>query len=299
MRFERQPEEPMALRGLVSVGSLTDPGSVTCRSNISDLSSSFRMLSLDNVMLDFVDATALHDKKKSLTTEKLFDSESSDATEKCSKTSSVTTCSNTTAHHCRLATLTCLVLCIIFWGKNESCYSSDSFSLKVPYCTPFWRFILGVDVLKNIYICGISTKNHLNIFVQLFSQELCWKQIDLINIHETLFWLAGCFLSDAWLGQPQVTRVMLGRHHRYVTALSWKKNKGGGPFKPAQIHIPAATVRQKNCVRQLWLNAMKQSPNKITFAAHTCQKRFNKVLSFVVMGASEDFLHLMTMLCMK
>ncbi len=38
------------------------------------------MLSLDNVTLDFVDATALLDQKKSLATEKLFDSESSDAT---------------------------------------------------------------------------------------------------------------------------------------------------------------------------------------------------------------------------
>ncbi len=33
----------------------------------------------------------------------------------------------------------------------------------------------------------------------------------------------------------------------------------------------------------------------IAFGAHTCyQKRFNKVLYFVVMGASEDFLHLTT-----
>ncbi len=27
----------------------------------------------------------------------------------------------------------------------------------------------------------------------------------LVNIHEPLFWLACCFLSGAWLGQPQVT----------------------------------------------------------------------------------------------
>ncbi len=33
----------------------------------------------------------------------------------------------------------------------------------------------------------------------------------------------------------------------------------------------------------------------LMFAAHTSyQKRFNKVLSFVVMGVSEDFLHLTT-----
>ncbi len=33
----------------------------------------------------------------------------------------------------------------------------------------------------------------------------------------------------------------------------------------------------------------------LAFVAHTSyQKRFNKVLSFVVMGVSEDFLHLTT-----
>ncbi len=83
-------------------------------------------------------------------------------------------------------------------------------TLKVPYCTPFWSFILGVDVLKNIYL-RYKYQKYLNIFVQLFSQELFWKQIDLsglINIHEPLFWLACCFLRDVRLGQPQVTKVM-------------------------------------------------------------------------------------------
>ncbi len=70
----------MALQALVSVASLTDPGSVIRSSYISDLNLSFRMLSLDNVTLAFVDATVLLDQKKSLATEKLFDSESSDAT---------------------------------------------------------------------------------------------------------------------------------------------------------------------------------------------------------------------------
>ncbi len=38
----------------------------------------------------------------------------------------------------------------------------------------------------------------------------------------------------------------------------------------------------------------------IAFAAHTSyEKRLDKVLSFVVMGASEDFLHLTNMSCMK
>ncbi len=154
-----------------------------------------------------------------------------------------------------------------------------------------------------IYVCGINTKNHLNIFVQLFSQELCWKQIDLsclINIHEPLFWLACCFLSDAWLGQPQVTRVMSGRRHNYVTALAAKQRSG--PFKPAQIRLQKE-LKISSCCDVGWLNewtGQKRSSNMIAFAAHaTYQKRLNKVLSFVVMGASEDFLYLTNMLCMK
>ncbi len=39
----------------------------------------------------------------------------------------------------------------------------------------------------------------------------------------------------------------------------------------------------------------------IAFAAHTSyyNKRFNKILYFIVMGTSEHFLYLTTMLCMK
>ncbi len=75
-----------------------------------------------------------------------------------------------------------------------------------------------------IYICGINTKNHLNIFLQLLFQELFQEQVDFgpSNIHEPLFWLACCFQSDARPGQLQVTS--LGRRHNYVTALSWKQN---------------------------------------------------------------------------
>ncbi len=69
----------MALRALVAVASLTDPGSVILSCYISDLNLTFRN-ALDNVTLAFVDATALLDQKKSFATEKLFDSESSDAT---------------------------------------------------------------------------------------------------------------------------------------------------------------------------------------------------------------------------
>ncbi len=58
MRFDWQFEEPMALRGLVVVASLTDPGSAIRSSYISDLSLSFRN-ALENVKLAFVDATAL------------------------------------------------------------------------------------------------------------------------------------------------------------------------------------------------------------------------------------------------
>ncbi len=39
--------------------------------------------------------------------------------------------------------------------------------------------------------------------------------------------------------------------------------------------------------------------NDLGFAAHTYQKRLNKVLSFVVLGTSEDFLHLTNMSYMK
>jgi len=38
--------------------------------------------------------------------------------------------------------------------------------LKVPYCTPF--FILGSDVLKNIYL-----RYKYNLFLQPLFQELC------------------------------------------------------------------------------------------------------------------------------
>ncbi len=62
MRFDWQFEEPMALRALVSVASLTDPGSAIRSCYISDLSLSFRN-ALENVTLAFVDATALLDQK--------------------------------------------------------------------------------------------------------------------------------------------------------------------------------------------------------------------------------------------
>ncbi len=52
----------MALRALVSVASLTDPGSAIRSCYISDLSLSFRN-ALENVTLAFVDATALLDQK--------------------------------------------------------------------------------------------------------------------------------------------------------------------------------------------------------------------------------------------
>ncbi len=42
--------------------------------------------------------------------------------------------------------------------------------LKVPYCTPFWSFILGFDVLKNIYL-QYKYQNPY-IFTALFSEAL-------------------------------------------------------------------------------------------------------------------------------
>ncbi len=48
-------------------------------------------------------------------------------------------------------------------------------------------------------------------------------------------------------------------------------------------------------VHSVHRTGQKRSSKMPAFAAHTSyQKRFNKVLSFVVMGASEDFLHLTT-----
>ncbi len=53
--------------------------------------------------------------------------------------------------------------------------------------------------------------------------------------------------------------------------------------------------------QQLWLNertGQKLSSKMLAFAEHAYQKRFNKVLSFVVIGASEDFFHLIMSVCM-
>ncbi len=55
----------MALRALVAVASLTDPGSVILSCYFSDLSLNFRN-ALGNVTLAFVDATALLDQKREL-----------------------------------------------------------------------------------------------------------------------------------------------------------------------------------------------------------------------------------------
>ncbi len=83
--------------------------------------------------------------------------------------------------------------------------------LKVPYCTHFWSFILGVDVLKNIYL-RYKYQNPSQYILQLFSQELCWKQgcvqprqngaKRLLNGNSgalnTLFWWRNC---GSWEGQ--------------------------------------------------------------------------------------------------
>ncbi len=44
--------------------------------------------------------------------------------------------------------------------------------LKVPYCTPFWSFILGFDVLKNIYLRYKYQKTSQYIFTNLGSLEI-------------------------------------------------------------------------------------------------------------------------------
>ncbi len=40
------------------------------------------------------------------------------------------------------------------------------------YCTPFWCFTLGVDVLKNIYLWYKYQKPNQYIFTALFSEVL-------------------------------------------------------------------------------------------------------------------------------
>ncbi len=74
----------------------------------------------------------------------------------------------------------------------------------------FLEFYFRFDVLKNIYICGISTKNNIFFYSSSLRSSAEYRSIlaCLINIHKPLFWLACFFLSDARLGQPQVTRVM-------------------------------------------------------------------------------------------
>ncbi len=39
--------------------------------------------------------------------------------------------------------------------------------LEVPYCTPLWSFILGFDVLKNIYLQYKHQKPYQYIFTAL------------------------------------------------------------------------------------------------------------------------------------
>ncbi len=53
--------------------------------------------------------------------------------------------------------------------RNEKGMLENYNSLKVPYCTPFQSFILGVDVLKNIYL---YQKPSQYIFTALFSRAL-------------------------------------------------------------------------------------------------------------------------------
>ncbi len=82
--------------------------------------------------------------------------------------------------------------------------------LKVPYCTPFWSYILGFDVLKNLYLRYKYQKPSQYIFTALLRSSTKNRSIlaCLISIHKPIFWLACWFLSDARLGQPHVTRVM-------------------------------------------------------------------------------------------
>ncbi len=55
------------------------------------------------------------------------------------------------------------------WGLLKTLHP---FYLKVPYCTPFWSFILGFDVLKNIYLQYKYQKPSQYIFTALLSGAL-------------------------------------------------------------------------------------------------------------------------------
>ncbi len=96
--------------------------------------------------------------------------------------------------------------------------------LKLPYCTLFWDFILGFDVLKKIYLRYKYQKPSIYLYSSSFRSSAQKRSIlaCLINIHEPLFWLACCFMSDARPDQPQITSQ--GRRHNYVTALGGSKN---------------------------------------------------------------------------
>ncbi len=63
---------------------------------------------------------------------------------------------------------------------------------------------------------------------------------------------------------------------------------------PDKKPTTAVVKRDKTSERQ------KRSSKTLAFAAHTSyQERFNKVLSFVIMGEYEYLLHLTTVSCMK
>ncbi len=56
--------------------------------------------------------------------------------------------------------------------SEQKVYLGNAQLLKVPYCTPFWSFILDFDVLKNINLRYKYQKPSLYIFTALHSGAL-------------------------------------------------------------------------------------------------------------------------------
>ncbi len=162
--------------------------------------------------------------------------------------------------------------------------------------------------------CGINNPTH----------NSDWSWIKRPNALKYIIW------SMCW-GVLTVVKTLLGPTSRLHHSASWRQNKantGGGPFKTVlirlhtelKIYFVVMLDARFDVVKTPFLNfkgyllplpdkkplttVVKQDKTSTgqkwsRISAHTYQKRFNKVLSFVVMGTSEDFLHLTNMSYMK
>ncbi len=90
--------------------------------------------------------------------------------------------------------------------------------LKVPYCAPIWSFILGFDVLKNIYVQYKYQKTSQYIFTAVLSRicriwnnvcvHMCkttnWQFIILVIVYTSL-WL---IVAGGWMGRWVVLGIV-------------------------------------------------------------------------------------------